>query len=96
MFALFIFFMFLIAFGSLGLTVWAVIDIVRKPFKKSNDQVLWLIVVLMLGVIGPIIYLVKRKELYAEELDTREYLPELEDDWGRAEPQNRYSDDDYV
>lgn len=96
MLALFTLFIFMLAVGGLALTVWAVIDIVRKPFKKDNDKVLWLIIVLMLGLIGPIIYLVKRKELYAEELETREYLPELEDDWGRAKPQSRYSDDDYV
>jgi len=96
MFALFFLFMFMLAGGSLALTIWSAIDIVRKPFKKDNDKVLWLIVVLMLGLIGPIIYLVKRKELYAEELETREYLPDLEEDWGRAKPQSRYSDDDYV
>lgn len=80
MLALFTLFIFLLAAGSLALTVWAVIDIVRKPFKKDNDQILWLIVVLMLGLIGSIIYLIKRKDLYAEELDTREYLPDILDD----------------
>lgn len=98
MFALFFLFMFLIGFGSLALTIWAVVDIVRKPFRRENDKVLWLILVLMVGVIGPIIYLVKRKELYAEQLDTREYLPDILDE--RAQPQTRnrsnYDDDQLV
>lgn len=96
MFALFFLFMFLIGAGSLAVTIWAVIDIVRKPFRRENDKVLWLILVLMVGIIGPIIYLIKRKELYAEGLDTREYLPDLENEWGRKGQQVRYNDDDYV
>ena len=96
MFALFFFFMFLIAFGSLALTIWTVVDIVRKPFKRENDKVLWLILVLMVGVIGPAIYLLKRKDLYAEEVETRQFLPELEDDWARPQKQVRYNDDDFV
>lgn len=96
MFFLFFLFLFLISIGSLAITIWSVVDIVRKPFKRENDKVLWLILVLLVTLIGPIVYLVKRKELYAEELDTREYLPELEDDWGRARPQKMYDEDDIV
>jgi hypothetical protein len=98
MFALFFLFMFLIAFGSLALTIWSVVDIVRKPFRRENDKVLWLILVLMVGVIGPIIYLIKRKELYAEKLDTREYLPDILDERALPQAQSRldYDDDQLV
>jgi len=96
MLALFIFFLFALAFGSMALTIWSTIDIARKSFKKDNDKALWLILVWMVAPIGGIVYLIKRKELYAEELDTREYLPDLESEWGRRETQIRYDEEDYV
>lgn len=60
-------FIALLGIASLVLTIVAAIEIATKPFKNEKDKVLWLLLVLLLGIIGPIIYFVKRKELLAEE-----------------------------
>lgn len=49
------------------LTVWTVIEIASKPFVNDKDKVLWLIIVLLLGGIGPLIYLSQRKRLLAKD-----------------------------
>lgn len=56
----------LLSFASIALTIWAVIEIAMKPFRKDSEKVLWLIIVVLLGVIGPILYLIKRKQLLAQ------------------------------
>ena len=56
----------LLAVASLVATIWAAIEIGTKPFVNDKDKVLWLIIVLMLGIIGPIIYYTQRKTLLAE------------------------------
>ncbi len=75
---LFIFFA-LLGIASLVLSIWAAVEIATKPFKREKDRVIWLMIVLLFGLIGPIIYLTKRKELLADpETPPREYLPPLE------------------
>jgi hypothetical protein len=59
-------FMILLGMGSLVATIWAAIEIGTKPFVREKDKVLWLIIVLMLGIIGPIIYFTQRRNLLAE------------------------------
>ena len=45
--------------GGLGLVlfIWALIDVIRREFPNQNDKILWIILVLLLGWIGPILYL---------------------------------------
>lgn len=81
-------FFFLIAIASVVLTIWSVIEIATKPFRKENDKVIWLIICLLLGGIGPLIYLSQRKKLLANPpgghaSDDREYLPPLDDHLAR-------------
>lgn len=62
---------FILLFGLIGLasfvlTIWAAIEIATKPFVKDKDKVLWLIIVLLVGFIGPVIYLTQRKKLLAQ------------------------------
>lgn len=47
-------------FGLLGfvLFLWALIDVIRRNFSNPNDKILWLVLIIVLGVIGPILYLV--------------------------------------
>jgi len=89
-----LFFAFL-SIGSFVLTIWAIIDIIQKPFKKKNDKILWAVVVLAIGLIGPIVYFFNRHNLYQDN-DHREYLPPLEDEWAEPQKQPRYDADDYV
>lgn len=86
----------LLSLASFVLTIWAVVDIIQKPFKKKNDKILWAVIVLAIGFIGPIIYLFNRNNLY-QDTDHREYLPELEDEWAEPQKQTGYNkSDDYV
>lgn len=81
---------------TFGLTIWSVIDIIQKDFKKDNDKILWLIVVLAIGGIGPIIYLAMRKNLLASP-DNREYLPPLKEDYRQPQYHSQeYDSDDLV
>jgi len=89
---LIVMFFFLFAIASIVLTIWSVIEIATKPFRKENDKVIWLIVCLLLGGIGPLIYLTQRKKLLAnppggQAYDDREYLPPLEDNRTPRNPQ---------
>ena len=73
-------FFVLFSLAALVGTIMAAIEIATKPFKREKDKVIWLIIVLLLGGIGPIIYYANRGNLLAKpEEDGREYLPSLED-----------------
>ncbi len=88
---------FIMAIGSIALTIWAAVEIARKPFVNEKDKVLWLIIVLLLGGIGPLIYLTQRKKLlvqYNEQLE----LPDLKEQQPRQPEKlpRGTSDEDYV
>jgi len=83
----------LLSIGSFVLTIWAVIDIIQKPFKKKSDKILWAVIVLALSAIGPVIYYFNRKNLY-QTAGHREYLPELEDEWAEPQRAARYDESD--
>jgi hypothetical protein len=99
MMALFFIFVMLFSVAALVGTIMAAIEIATKPFKNEKDKVLWLIIVLLLGGIGPIIYYTQRSKLLAEpdNNNQREYLPPLEDRQARPQVQSKLDNqDDYV
>jgi hypothetical protein len=51
---------FWIIFGGVGfiLWLWALIDCIRRQFTNPNDKVLWLVLIILIGWIGPILYLI--------------------------------------
>lgn len=51
---------FWFVFAGVGfiLWLWALIDLIKREFKNSNDKILWLILVLLIPWIGPIAYLI--------------------------------------
>ncbi len=46
--------------GILGfiLFLWALIDCIRRQFPNPNDKVLWLVLIILIGWIGPVLYLI--------------------------------------
>ena len=61
--ALFVVWALMMAFGmtvslvSLGLMVWAIVDLVRNPRLTDNERLLWVIVIVFVGCVGPALYL---------------------------------------
>ena len=56
---LWFFFIFIVlAVAVLALVFWIfmIVDIVKREFSDSDDKVLWMLVVILAGVIGAIIY----------------------------------------
>ena len=46
-----------LALLELGLLVWALVDIARRPRVRGN-KVVWILVVVLVNIIGPIIYFI--------------------------------------
>jgi len=49
-------FVFAIIILSLIFWIFMIVDVVQRKFKNENDQVLWILVVILAGIIGAIIY----------------------------------------
>jgi len=47
---------------EMGLMVIAVIDIVKRERVRGGNKVIWLLVAIFVGVIGPIVYLLFERE----------------------------------
>jgi len=56
-----------VAILEIGLLVWALLDLIRRKHVKGN-KIVWIIVIVLINVIGPIVYfLFGRGEESAEE-----------------------------
>lgn len=62
-----------VVLASLVLFVWSLIEIATKDFHRHKDKVTWLIIVLLFGGIGSLIYLTQRKKLLVGEQSADEY-----------------------
>jgi len=40
----------------LGMTVWALIDVIRRDFEKDINKLVWIIVILFMPMLGGILY----------------------------------------
>ena len=51
---------FWLVFGlaTLVLWIWALVDVIRREFPNSNDKVLWIVLIIVLGILGSILYLI--------------------------------------
>jgi hypothetical protein len=48
---------------EVGLLVWALLDVVKRQKVKGDNKVVWILIIVLIEVIGPIIYLaIGRKE----------------------------------
>jgi hypothetical protein len=45
-----------IALLQFGLTLAGIISIVRKPAIQGNEKIVWLLLVVLVSIVGPIIY----------------------------------------
>lgn len=50
-------FWLIFGFGGLILFLWALIDVLRRQFTNPNDKVLWIVLIVFIGWLGPILYL---------------------------------------
>lgn len=52
----------LVLLASLGLLVWAIVDLVKRPAPvwtaSGHSQIVWALIVIFLGFIGPVLYLI--------------------------------------
>ena len=53
-----VFWLFFAIMGILGLIFWIfmIVDVVQRKFKNENDKIVWVLVVILAGVIGALIY----------------------------------------
>jgi len=42
--------------ASLAAMIWAVVDCVKRQFKDDTMKIIWIIVIVVLGLVGVIIY----------------------------------------
>lgn len=48
---------------EVGLLVFALVDVVRRPHVRGNNKLVWILIIVLFSMIGPIVYLaVGRKE----------------------------------
>jgi hypothetical protein len=49
---------------ELGLMIFALVDLARRKVVKGGQKWPWVLVIVMLGIIGPIFYLLVGREQY--------------------------------
>lgn len=51
---------FWLVFGlaTLIFWIWALIDVIRREFPNPNDKILWIVLIIVLGILGSILYLI--------------------------------------
>ena len=50
------FLLFAIGIASLGFWIFMIVDVAKRNFKQENDKILWLLVVILAGAIGGLVY----------------------------------------
>jgi uncharacterized membrane protein len=51
-------FFWILGIAGFILFLWALIDVIRRQFTNPNDKVLWIVLIIFIGVIGPLLYLI--------------------------------------
>lgn len=53
---------------EMGLLIWALIDVIRRERVKGGNKVVWILIIVLVNIIGPIVYfLFGREEGPAED-----------------------------
>ena len=55
---------FLLIIGSFAFWIWMLVDCIKRKFKKDDEKIIWLLVIILVQAIGAIIYyfVIKRKD----------------------------------
>jgi len=64
---MFSFFFFTLFTGATILWIWCIIDIIRSEFRRDNDRIMWLLLVLLVPIIGTILYIIMGRDLKADD-----------------------------
>ncbi len=57
-----------LALLQFGLLVWALIDVVKREHVTGGNKVVWILIIVLVGILGPLIYFIfGRKEGPVEE-----------------------------
>lgn len=61
---LFVGLLMLVNLLGIALWIWMIVDVAKRDFEKENDKMLWILVVVLAGWIGALIYYItiKRKD----------------------------------
>lgn len=51
-------FWLLFGLATLIFWIWALVDVIRREFTNPNDKVLWIVLIVVLGLLGSILYLI--------------------------------------
>ena len=61
---------FVVGLLATVLWIWMLIDCVTKEPSEGNDKIVWILVIVLVGTLGALIYLIarrpKRKQLYGK------------------------------
>lgn len=47
---------FVFAILATAFWIWMIVDCAKRNFKNENDKILWILVIVLAGIIGAIIY----------------------------------------
>ncbi|MEK6920964.1 MAG: PLDc N-terminal domain-containing protein [Nanoarchaeota archaeon] len=53
---LFMFFGIMLVILTIIFWIWTIIDVARRDFKNSNERLIWLLLIILLGIIPSIVY----------------------------------------
>jgi hypothetical protein len=45
-----------------GLLVWALLDVIRREHVKGGNKLVWILVIVLINIIGPIVYFLFGRE----------------------------------
>ncbi|MFC1775014.1 PLDc N-terminal domain-containing protein [Nanoarchaeota archaeon] len=58
---LFMIFVFVLSMFLFAFWVWMLVDAAKRNYKKENDKILWILVIVLAGWIGGLIYFIMIK-----------------------------------
>jgi hypothetical protein len=56
---------------ELGLMIWALIDVVKRKRVTGGNKLVWILIIVLVNIIGPIIYLLIGRKDEGEEEDAK-------------------------
>lgn len=53
---LFVLFIIALVIASTAFWIWMIIDVAQRKFENENDKIMWLLIILLVGFIGAVVY----------------------------------------